>query len=259
MKLALGSAAGPFVLSCGVRILGMAAIVWGGLVLPSVWQEGSLGRVATEILEGQVFSQQALLAQDRHVEAIERSPMCIPNQMHDAVILRLAILAGAIKEGSQTPVDSSYGALRAATVGALACVPSDAFAWLTLFWLDVGRRGLSVDNMQYLRLSYALAPNEGWIALWRNRLALSVFEQLPADLSDDALDEFVKLVDTGRLYSETATIFAKAGLSTKHSIVKRLAKASTIPRALFARKLYDMGLDVEIPNTTIPGLRSWER
>lgn len=257
--MAFVSATRQFVLACGLRILGIAAIVWGGVILPSVWQQGSLGRVATEILDGQVFSPRGLLAQDSYVKAVERSPMCNPIEMHDAVILRLALLEDVIREGSQTQVGSSYGALREATVSALACAPSDAFAWLTLFRLDVGRRGLSADNKQYLRLSYALAPNEGWIALWRNKLAFSIFEQLPPDLSDDALDEFVKLVDTGRLYSEMAAIFAKAGLSAKSHIVKHLAKASAIPRALFARKLYDMGLDVEIPNTAIPGLRSWER
>jgi hypothetical protein len=242
-----------------VRVLGVAAIMWGGLVLPSIWQQGPLGKLAAEILEGQVFRRQALLAQDRRLEAVERSLLCNPVEMHNAVIVRLAMFEGAIRDGNQAGAESAYSALHDAATNALACVPSDAFAWLALFWLDVGRRGLSAANAEYLRLSYALAPNEGWIALWRNRLALSMFEQLPADLSDDALEEFVRLVDTGRLYSETATIFAKAGLSAKNRIVERLAKADATSRALFARTLYDMGLDVEIPNTTIPGLRSWEK
>ena len=142
---------------------------------------------------------------------------------------------------------------------ALVCAPADPFVWLTLFWLEAGKSGLSSDNARYLRLSYALGPNEGWISLWRAKIAFALFEQLPADLADDALDEFVKLIDTQRLYSETATIFANATPVVQKRIIDHLKNGAAIPRGIFARTLYDMGLDVKIPDTVIPGLRSWER
>ena len=82
--------------------------------------------------------------------------------------------------------------------------PGDPFVWLTLFGLDAARNGLTPGNERYLRLSYALGPNEGWIAYWRVQLALAQFERLPTDLSNDVLDDFVKLVDTQVLYQEIA-------------------------------------------------------
>lgn len=135
----------------------------------------------------------------------------------------------------------------------------NSFAWLALFWLDVRKRGFGSDNAQYLRLSYAFGPNEGWIALRRSRLALALFSQLPPDLADLAINDFVKLVDTGRLYQETAAIFATVPPDGQNRIVEHLGAANSISRQMFARMLYDKGLDIHIPNTEMPGLHSWER
>jgi hypothetical protein len=247
------------VFSAGIRILGLAGVIWGLLLLPRLTQLGPLNRITAEILQHHSFAQPVLLAEADRISLSTKSRLCNPSELHNAVVLHLAILEGAIKSGDQTKAEPAYGGLHDMVEAALACTPSDAFAWLTLFWLDSSRRSISAANAQYLRLSYTLAPNEAWIALWRSKLAFSVFEQLPEDLAEDALNEFVRLVDTGRLYPEMATIFTQAGLSAKGRIVERLANADAIARSLFARTLYDMGSEIEIPNTRMPGLRSWER
>ena len=131
---------------------------------------------------------------------------------------------------------------------ALSCAPADPLEWLTLFWLDAGKSWFTPEDGNYLRMSYALGPNEGWIALWRVRLAVALFERLPTDLSNDAIDEFIKLVDTERLYSETATIFASGAPAVQNRIVERLKAAKAIPRQEFARALYDRGFALDIPD-----------
>jgi hypothetical protein len=128
---------------------------------------------------------------------------------------------------------------------------------LTLFWLDAGKHGLEPDNENYLRLSYALGANEAWIAQWRNRLAFARFERLPTDLSDDAIDEFIKLLDTGQLYWQTAAIFASAPAAAQSRIVEHLNTANAISREAFARVLHDKGLDVIIPGVERPESRPW--
>ena len=184
---------------------------------------------------------QRLRARAQQAEAAGSSSFCNPAALHNAVVLRLVILDEAIATSNQAIVDSAYGTLYDTTRRALACMPADPFAWLTLFWLDVTKRGVRAENANYLRLSYALGPNESWIALWRNKLAFSLFERLPTDLSDDALDEFIKLVDTGQLYSETATIFSTATPAVQSRIVERLKTTKPIYRNMFARMLYDRG------------------
>ena len=86
---------------------------------------------------------------------------------------------------------------------------------------------VQAENANYLRLSYALGPNESWIALWRNRLAFSLFERLPTDLSDDALDEFIKLVDTeSAIFRGRGDFFYRyAGCSKPHYRASQNGKA----------------------------------
>ena len=72
------------------------------------------------------------------------------------------------------------------------------------------KHGLTTSSVNYLRLSYRLGPNESWIALWRNKLAFALFERLPADLSKQAIDEFVGLLNTRQLTRELAGVFEGA-------------------------------------------------
>ena len=171
--------------------------------------------------------------------------------------LRLAIVTDAIAGTDPSLVASAYAPLYDATRTALACAPANSFAWLILFWLDAAKHGLRPDNLTYLRLSYALSPNEEWIALWRNRLALAVFPQLPADLADDAINEFIELVHTGQLFQQTATLFARAVPTVQKRIVTQLNTLQSIQREAFARALRDNGVDVDIPGVAKP-TRPWQ-
>ena len=75
-------------------------------------------------------------------------------------------------------------------------------------------------------------------------------------LADDALDEFVKLVDTGQLYQQTAAIFANADPAVQSRIVEHLKSAKAMSRQTFAKVLYDKGLDVNIPGVEMPSARA---
>ena len=211
-----------------ICLLGIGAVAWGGFVLPLFRQQAPLNRVASELLQGRTFKIQTLLEEARQVVAAEPSSFCNPTELHNLVILRLAIPDEAIAATDQTPVDSAYMPFYNLARRALACSPADPFVWLTLFWLDAGKSGFTPKNANYLRLSYALGPNEGWIALWRVRLALALFERLPTDLSDDAIDDFIKLVDTEACIRETAAIFASTTPAVQSRIIEHLKTAKAL-------------------------------
>ena len=96
---------------------------------------------SSKLLQGHTFKMQWLLDEARQAEAADQSSFCNPTALHNAVVLRLAILNEAIAATNQTLVDSAYDPLYDATRRALSCAPADPFVWLTLFWLDVGKRG----------------------------------------------------------------------------------------------------------------------
>jgi hypothetical protein len=238
-------------------LVAFAAIGWGAYALPRFWQQGPLDHVTSEDLEGQGFAGDTLFQVARDAEAAKQFPFCNPTRLHNLLIIRLAILNGARAVGDQPSVKLDYVPLYLATRAVLSCAPSDSFAWLVLFWLDVSRHGFTSNNAPYLRLSYDLSPNEEWIALWRNSLALSIFSQLPPDLANDAVDEFIKLVNTEELYSQTVQIFAGLAPEAQNRIVGKIDAVKAEPRQIFARMLYDEGIDVAIPGFHKPQ-RPWQ-
>jgi hypothetical protein len=252
-------AAAYFLARTFIYLLGLGAIAWGGLVLPLFWRQAPLDAVASGLAQGNSFKIQMLLDEAQQVETSEPFSFCNPTKLHNAVVLRLAIPDDAIAAAQQTTIDSAHTSFNDLTRGALACAPTDSFGWLTLFYLGAGKSGLTPENANYLRLSYALGPNEGWIALWRVRLALALFERLPSNLSNDAIEEFVKLVDTGRLYPETAKIFASSTPAAQSRIVDELKRTNSIPRQIFARVLYERGVDLKSLNFEVPDLRPWQK
>ena len=237
-----------------VFLLGLGAVAWGGVVLPLVRQQTPVNRVASELLKGRDFKLQTLTAEAQTASA-EQSPVCSPTELRSAVVLGRAILSDAVGS-DHASVEPDYLSLVSSARRAVSCSPGDPFAWLTLFGLDAAKNGLTPENERFLRLSYALGPNEGWIAYWRVQLALAQFKRLPTDLSNDVVDDFVKLVDTQVLYRETAEIFAKAPPEAQRQIGDHLKNSETNPRQIFARVLYDKGL--EIPGITRPPARPWQ-
>jgi len=97
-----------------------------------------------------------------------------------------------------------------------------------------------------LRLSYRLGPNEGWISLRRNRLALALYEQLPPDLAGRSLVEFAGLVRS-RFYEEAVDIFVSAGAPPRDKLISRLAELDELDRRAFGKVLLDRGYSYAIP------------
>jgi hypothetical protein len=241
-----------------ICFFGLAAVAWGGVLLPSFWLQAPLNRLVAKVQQGETFESQVLLSKaQQQDEASARLSICNATASHNAVVLRLAILDQAIAGSNEPLIDLASNSTYDAALQALSCVPADSFVWLALFWLDAGKHGFGSPSAAYLRLSYALGPNEGWIALWRNGLAMALFMKLPADLADDALSEFVKLVDTGLLYQQTAAIFANADRAVQDRIVEHLNGAKIISRRAFAKAVYDRGVDVNIPGVEMPGAHAW--
>lgn len=228
-------------------LLGLSAVAWGGLEFPLFWQQAAVHHVAFAILRGETFKQPLLVDEVRQAEAVKQASFCHPPLLRDAAVIRLALMDDALASKDKTLVASAYRPLYDATLKALSCAPTDSFAWLTLFWLDLINHGLTPANIGYLRMSYALGPNEGWVALRRSRLAIALFAQLPLDLADDAADEFVKLVDSEAVNVEAAAIFARAAPAVQRRLAAALKSAKPVPRQIFADTLADAGVDVDIP------------
>lgn len=241
----------------GVCLLGVAAIAWGISTLPLFWRAGTPVAAATKILRGDSFSGETLLREAQQIDDLPSVWICNPSVLRSRVVFRLSVFNEVVAARNRALVEATYHPLRDAARQSLSCTPEDAFAWLVLFWIDARQNGLDQENERYLRLSYKFGPNEAWLALWRNRLAFSVFEQLPSDLSQNAIDEFIGLIKTRRLYWQTAAMFKAAPQAAQRQIIAAIGTLSASSRQAFLRTVHDQGTDVTVPDSNMPAARPW--
>jgi hypothetical protein len=247
---------GSFVFSLGVIALGALAVGWGVFLLPVFWQQSSIERISARILAGATFKVETLTSYLPLLEAAEQAKLCRPIAVRSAAILRLHMLEQSIASAQRTSIDDQMVALRDAARRALACSPADSFLWLVLYWVESARDGFSADKLDYLRLSYRLGQNEGWITLKRNRAVLALFEVLPSDLREKALAEFLSLV-TGQLYRETVAIFLDQRENVKDQLLAGVSRLEKNHQRAFDEAASDRGYALELPAVERQERRPW--
>jgi hypothetical protein len=236
-------------------LLGCTAIGWGIIEFPVFWQESPTERVANRIVAGEPFKAAILIKQLSIAEGAGESNYCRPRALRSAAIIRLRLIEEQSPETS--PSLTELQALRSSVETALKCSPSDSFFWMVLYW--VTSQISSPVPPEYLRLSYKLGPNEGWIALKRNPLAFTLFERLPADLQKNAIMEFVRLLSNdfepnSGVYATVLNIFLGPAWHLRKDIAPYLTALPRRTRENLAKDLYAKGYKVDIPDLKQPGL-----
>ena len=237
-------------------LLGSASLAWGAYTLPEFWQQSSLARTARHIIAGYPFKPEVLSALMPEVEAVEQADDCRPAALRAAAIVRVRVAEQAVTNSDSTLIDAQLTALNDSIRRSLACSPADPFLWVVLYWVESTRNGFRPAYLQYLRLSYRLGPNEGWVAIKRNSLSLAVFEQLPPELAEMALAEFASLLDSG-FYEDTVAILIGPGWHVRDRLLPRLKQVAERHRQAFARAVYSQGYNVTVPGIENPDPRPW--
>ena len=227
-------------------ILGCAAVFWGATAFPVFWQQSSTERIARRIVAGDTFGASALSGQLPVIDRIENSAYCRPSAVQSAAIIRLRIVQADIAKKDQKRIDENLQSLDNAVHTSLSCSPADPFLWLVLWWVKNTQNGFRPDDLKYLRLSYRLGPNEAWIAFNRSRFAFSMFERLPNDLTEDAINEFIGLLRS-ELYGQAVGILTGPAWNTRDLVLDRLRDLPKRTKENFAKALHAQGYDVVIP------------
>jgi hypothetical protein len=236
--------------------IGAAAIGWTIVVMPKFRASQPIADVAAHIIAGETYKPDVLQAFAAGL-GNSRASELRPSVLGKVAIVRLRQAENAIAIGDRPIVDTRFTVLGQAIDEALSNAPYDPFLWLVLFSLDNTRSGFSPAHLRYLQMSYALGPNEGWIAIKRNRIAMAVFSALPPDLAEAAISEFVGLVRS-HFYSDAADIVAGPARPIRALLFARLRDIKEADRQAFAKLLYDRGLDdVPVPGIGPPPQRPW--
>jgi hypothetical protein len=250
------------IISCSVRsfivILGAIGIWWGALVIPVFWEELSIERIAGQITAGEPFKSETLSRQLPIVQAAENSSYCRPSAVRSAALIRFGIVENIISSSNKNQLDENLNSLRSSIRISLSCSPADPILWLIYYWIQNTQIGHTSEQLKYLRMSYQLGQNEAWIGLVRNRFAFAIFEQLPPDLTKNAINEFIGLLETGRLYRQVAEIFTGPAWHVRNFILLRLSAVSDRQRDPFIYELRRLGYDVDLPGIDKRNRRPWQ-
>jgi hypothetical protein len=169
--------------------------------------------------------------------------------LSNAAVIRLLMLEDEWKAGNGQPSATDFVELQAVVSAALTQSPTNSFMWLVDLWLKRLRSEDRDNDLNLLRMSYWSGPNEAWIAVKRNPLALSVFSSLPNELAEQAVSEFAGLVNA-RLYAQAADILAGPGWAIRERLLSRLVQVDEDNRRAFARTLAVKDID----GVTVPGV-----
>jgi hypothetical protein len=226
-------------------ILGCIAVWWGVIGLPVYQQDSLIEQIASQIIAGDRFKVETLAQQLPIIDSIKRSAYCRPAALRSATIIQLRMLEVAASANDHQHLDP-FKSFDNVIRSSLSCAPADPFLWLALYSVEITENGFKPDYLKYLRVSYQLGPNEGWIALKRNPLAFAQFQQLSPDLGENAVNEFVTLLES-HFHQEAAEILIGPAWPERELILSHLTRVADIDRQLFANALSGRGYDLNVP------------
>ena len=241
-----------------VGAFAMGAIVWAVFVTPIFWSNEGIAQAAAHIIAGEIYNPETMDALNASFEHTHGSVFrsSISNK---GAIIQLRSAENAIAAGDQKTIDEKLTTLDRSVNDALSDGPSDPYLWLVRFWLSNKRDGFTAEHLRYLQLSYDLGPQEGWIAVKRNRLALGLYPVLSDKLKTAALSEFVGLTRS-QLGGEAADIMIGTSPVVREALLVRLAQLGQSDREAFAKVLYSKGaFDIAVPGVALAPDRPWRR
>jgi hypothetical protein len=241
-----------------IVLLGLVSASWGLITVTTSRDQPLLKRLTSQIIDGQPFSHAVLNSQISTLERVELAEYCEPVALRANAIIRLRIFE-EVMSGTQGAVpEEPLAHLKPALKHSLSCLPSDSFMWFVLVWLESKSHRLQDRELEYLRLSNRLGPNEGWIELRRVRFALSIYDQLPRDLAEHTLQEFIKLVEQG-LLDQMADNFLSINAELQELILVRLATVDGRHQDNFSRALARRGKPLKVPLESPSDARPWDQ
>jgi hypothetical protein len=238
-------------------VFGAVAAWWGIVEMPIFAHESSVERIARRIIGGEAFKTDVLNGQLLRVRSSEESVNCRPSTMHSAAIIRLRIAESEIVSGNKSQSNEALNSLHSSILKSLSCSPADPFLWLVYSWIQGAHYGRASEQLEDLRMSYQLGPNEGWIGWRRSPIAFAIFERLPPDLAEDAINEFVGLLDMGQ-YERAAEIFTGPAWHVRNVILERLKSLSERRLEPFVNAVHRRDHEVDLPGINKPARRPWQ-
>ncbi|TYL87198.1 hypothetical protein [Bradyrhizobium cytisi] len=234
-------------------LIGLFSAGWAVLFFFSPTRDVQLDNIANAVLSGTVFGRNPIA--ETALALAENRTTCNPREIRAAAIIRLRLYEMAVNSLDARLANERLSSLRSSVRKALSCVPTDGLLWFIEYWSAINQGGQVSEHLDELRMSYRLAPYEGWIAL-RSPYVLAIYDALPADLQESARKEFVAMVRTG-LIRDAVKVLKGAGWRHHDVLLAGLATVRLDFRLQLDRALRGEGLIADIPGVEPREFRPW--
>jgi hypothetical protein len=234
-------------------LIALSSAGWAVSFLSNLDEGVALNNVANAVLSGSGFKRSSV--SEAALSAAETRKICNPREIRAAAIIRLRLYETAVDSPDMRLADQRLTTLRSSVREALGCVPTDGLLWFIEYWSAINQGGHVSDHLEALRLSYRLAPYEGWIAL-RSPYVLAIYDTLPPDLQENARNEFASIVRTGWI-RDAVKILKGAGWRHHQVLLAGLGTVSLDFRLQLARALRAEGLMADVPGVEPQEFRPW--
>jgi hypothetical protein len=86
--------------------------------------------------------------------------------------MEMPLAEAALRSGAAAEFDQHIQSLEARSRRILSCTPREVFVWLLAFNLEILHGLLNEHAFNLLAMSYETSPNEAWISIRRNIVAM---------------------------------------------------------------------------------------
>ena len=230
-----------------VAIGGGCSIAWALSTYPTFRHETAFAAAAQHILSGEQYSAKQLNELRSELDASSVSSFR-PSVLNDIAVVRIRLVEADLALGQVSAVELET--LQGSIDIALDRNPTRSFLWLADYRLQELRSGSAAADLGLLRMSYQTGPNEGWIAVKRNPIALGVFSSLLDETKSRVIAEFSGLVRSW-LYEDAANILTGPGWPVHQRLLDGLAQLDEGHRRRFAKILETR----DIEDVIVPGVK----
>jgi hypothetical protein len=235
----------------------LAATGWAVAILSHPDTSTQLDDFANRIMSGDAFQRNPIPGSEQLLATAEGRAFCNPLEMRGAAIMRLRLYEDAINASDTHLADQRLTTLRSSTDRALGCVPTEGFLWFIRYWSALHAGDPASEHFAELKMSYLLAPYEGWIALRRSPFALAAYNVMPDDLKEMTRNELVAIVASGFI-DEAVRLLQGPGWPIRGELLTRLDRVRLDLRIRLDKALRSQGLNVEIPGVEAREFRPWQ-
>jgi hypothetical protein len=205
-------------------VISCAAFAWCVYLLPKSEDIDKFLYLKDQLLRSDIYEPTQTKRTYIELESVDLGN-CEAEAQTSLLLLQLHLVENSLRTGAAAQFDEQLYDLTAHVSRALSCTPRLSYLWLLCFWSRTLSGLLDQRSIEILAMSYETGPNEGWIAIRRNALAMAIVPLAPDQLAQRIIKEFGLLVRDGFL-PEAAASYSVAALPVRSALQNELFRLS---------------------------------